>query len=262
MDSPMVAAPRCLDREPSPPTALAWPIAGSTAGPVPLAGLVLELDHVLYDASPWRRWLVQLLARIGLHTHYDAFFCAFERDHLPAVYVGQRDYWDAWRDFLLAAGLSRGRVEEVLAAGHGKARELGASIRPLPGVCGALAQLAGRGVRLALLSNAIDSADALEARLETLGLAGRFEVVLSSRDLGCVKPDPESYQAAIDALALPPAEIGFVGHDPLELAGAGLAGLTTFAIHGVAEPGADFTLTRFEQLLRLIAPAGRWQRAG
>lgn len=237
-------------------------VAMRSPAPVALAALVLDLDHVLYDASPWQRWLLQLLNRIGMHTHYQAFFCAFERDYLESVYCGQREYWDALRAYLLEAGVSRGRVEEVLAAGHGKHRELWRDVRPFPGVCNTLSQLAARGVRLAVLSNAVSSGEEFETQFNHLGLRSRFEVVLSSRDLGVAKPTPEAYQAAIHALGLAPETIGFVGHSTLELAGAGLAGLTTFAINHAPDAQADIYLDRFEQLLQVAAPASMKQRAG
>ncbi|HTN76833.1 MAG TPA: HAD family hydrolase [Pirellulaceae bacterium] len=229
---------------------------------VQLSALVFDLGNVLYDASAWQRWLLQLLNRIGLHTHYEAFFRVFERDYLQAVYCGQRDYWDALRDFLLAAGLSPGRVEEVLAAGHGKYRELWDDVRPLPSVSATLAQLAARGVRLCILSNAGCSAQRLGDKLRRLGLATRFEIVLSSLDLQAAKPAPECYQAAIAALGCPPDELGFVGQQTLELAGAGLAGMVTIAVNHNADAQADIYLDRFDQLLQVVAPRHPQQRVG
>lgn len=237
-------------------------LAIRTQSPVALSALVLDLDHVLYDASPWQRWLLQLLNRIGLQTHYEAFYCAFERDYLDGVYRGQRDYWDALRAYLIEAGVSRGRVEEVLAAGHGKHRELWQSVRPFPGVVSTLEQLATRGVRFAVLSNAVADKDQFDQQLKQLGLRCRFDVVLSSRELRIAKPSPEAYQAVIAALDLPPERIGFVGHATLELAGAGLAGLTTFAINHADDAEADAYLDRFERLLSLVASTVARQRVG
>lgn len=237
-------------------------LALRTVAPVALAALVLDLDHVLYDASPWQRWLLQLLNRIGLHTHYQAFFCTFERDYLEQVYCGERDYWDALRGYLLEAGVSRGRVEEVLAAGHGKHRELWRDVRPFPGVLTTLSQLAARGVRLAILSNSVTGGQEVAGQLEQLGIRSRFEVILSSRDLRLAKPTPESYQAAISALGLAPESIGFIGHSTLELAGAGLAGLTTIAVNHADDAQADIYLDRFEQLLPIVSPPTARQRVG
>lgn len=230
--------------------------------PVPLTSLVFDLGNVLYDASAWQRWLLQLLNRIGLHTHYEAFFRVFERDYLEAVYRGEREYWDALREFLFAVGLSRGRVEEVLAAGHGKYRELWDDVRPLPGVAATLAQLGSRGVRLGVLCNAGCSAERLTAKLERLGLAKRFAVVLSSHDLHAAKPAAECYLAAISALDAPAESTGFVGHETLDLAGAGLAGMITFAVNHTADAQADVYLERFDQLLQLVTTSGHKQRVG
>ena len=257
MDSRLVTVPDSYSLEPTRDVFTLRP-----ALPVTLSALILDLENVLVDVSPWRRWLLQLLNRIGLHTHYQAFFCAFEQDYLGAVYCGQRDYWEALRAYLLAAGVSRGRVEEVLAAALGKVGELWADARPLPGVMGTLADLTSRGVRLALLSNSAASTREIEDRLQRLGIAGRFTIVLSSRDLGLAKPMPESYGAAITALNTPAETIGFVGHSALELAGASLAGLTTFAINHAPDVEADYFLERFEQLQHLVLPMQSQKRVG
>lgn len=230
--------------------------------PLQLEALVFDLGNVLYDASAWQRWLLQLLNRMGLHTHYEAFFRVFERDYLEAVYCGQRDYWDALQAFLFASGLSRGRVEEVLAAGHGKYRELWDDVRPLPGVAATLSQLASRGVRLAVLSNAGCSAQHLTTKLERLGLEKRFSVVLTSHDLHVAKPAPECYRAALAALNTAPEATGFVGHETIELAGAGLAGMVTFAVNHDPDAQADVYLERFDMLLKMVLPAVQHQRAG
>ncbi len=229
---------------------------------VALSAMVFDVGNVLYDASAWQRWLLQLLNRIGLHTHYDAFFRVFERDYLEAVYRGERDYWEALHDFLIAAGVSQGRVEEVLAAGHGKYRELWDDVRPLPGVAATLAQLASRGVRLGVLSNVGCSAERLTAKLERLGLAKRFSVVLSSHDLHFAKPAPECYHAAISAMNAAPEEIGFVGHETLDLAGAGVSGMMTFAVNHALDAQADVCLERFDQLLQIVTATGHKQRVG
>jgi HAD superfamily hydrolase (TIGR01509 family) len=235
---------------------------GASAAPQLISALVFDLDHVLYDASPWQRWLVQLLARVGLHTHYQAFYRAFERDHLQAVYRGEQEYWEALSEYLLAAGLPRARVDEVLAAGHGKYHELWEDVRPLPGVATTLAQLAARGVRLAVLSNSYCSAERIVGKLTQLGLASRFEVVLSSYDLRAAKPAPLCYQAVLTSLKLDSADVGFVGHAALELAGAGLAGMATFAINYSPEAQADVYLDRFDRLLATVSPRMAHQRTG
>lgn len=260
MDSRAITAFGIMDCLPESPREVLALRSTAPAAPIPLAALVFDLNNVLYDATVWQRWLLQLLNRFGVHTHFEAFFCVFEHDYLPAVYRGERDFWDALRDFLLAAGMTKGRVEEALAAAHGKYRDLWDDVRPFPGVAATLAQLAARGVRLAVLANSGAPADCLIQRLSRLGISQRFDVVLSSRDLQAAKPAHECYQAVIDALEIPSDAIGFVGHEPLELAGAALAGMVAFALHHTTDGQADVYLDRFDQLLHVVAPLARCQQ--
>lgn len=254
MDSQAIAHLGMLGRLPESPREVLALRSTAPAAPIPLSAVVFDLSNVLYDATVWQRWLLQLLNRFGVHTHFDAFFCVFEHDYLPAVYRGERDFWDALRDFLIAVGISKGRLEEILAAAHGKHREWWDEVRPFPGVAATLAQLAARGIRLALLANSGAPATQLVERLKRLGIAQRFDVVLSSRDLKACKPDHQCYQAVIAALDLPSDVIGFVGHAPAELAGAALAGMVALALHHTAEVQAEVYLDRFDQLLQVVAP--------
>ena len=218
----------------------------------PISGLIFEMSGVLYDDSAWQRWLLQLLSRIGLNTQYEPFFRVFESEHLHDVHCGRRDYWDALREFLASAGLSRGQLAEVEAAGHARHRQCDEEIRPLPGVASTLAQLAARHVQLAILTNSPCSADVVHARLKKLGLGERFQHVISSRDIAAAKPAPESYRAALDAVKLPAREVALVARDAGELHGARAAGLLAVAIHYSSETRADVYLDRFEQLQQAL----------
>jgi FMN phosphatase YigB (HAD superfamily) len=213
-----------------------------------VAGLLFDVGDVLYDATMWRRWLLQLLSRLGLHTHYRAFYHVFEHEFLGSVYCGRRDYWDALRAFLLSAGLSRGQADEVIAAGYSRRRQLEEHIRPFPGVLATLAQLAAGGWQLAAICNAPWPAAQIREHLDQLGLASRFPIVLSSFDLGCTLPAAEAFDAALSAMQLAAADVAFVGHDTRELSGASSAGLKTIAFNYEPDAVADLLLERFDEL--------------
>lgn len=217
-----------------------------------VSGLLFDGDDVLYDATMWRRWLLQLLGRLGLHTHYDAFYRVWEREFLDEVNQGRRDYWEALRAFLKSSGLSRGQIDEVVAASHARHRQLQESARPLAGVLATTAQLSGSGIPMAVLCNSPMPAAKLETLLGKLGLAGRFQAVLSSVDLGYTKPAAESYRAALDAMHMDASQVAFVGHDTIELHGAAEAGLSTIAINHAIDAKADIYLDRIEQLLSAV----------
>lgn len=236
-------------------------IISLSSRPRQISGVILEFAGVLYDDSAWQRWLLQQLARIGLQTHYAAFFRVFERDFLPDVQRG-RDYWEALREFLIASGMSRGQIEEVEAAGRSQIKKFESNVRPLPGVASTIVQLYGQNIPLVILSNTQCTACELQQRLRFMGLADRFCAVLTSRDLGVRKPDSASYQAALQHLKLQADEVAYVGKSSEEIQGAAKLGLTTIAINH--EPGtrADVLLDRFDQLLLAVELRANVKLAG
>lgn len=219
----------------------------------PVAALIFDPGDVLYDATMWRRWLLQQLLRLGLHTHYRTFYRVWERDYLADVHCGSRDFWNALRSYLLEVGLSRGQLDEILVSAQARERQFQAGNRPLPGVPATLAQLASRGIRLACLCNSHCPAAQLVDDLDRLGLADRFEIVLSSFDLGAAMPAVGSYQSALARLRLSADDVAFVGHDSQELAGAATAGLWTIGVNHEPDAQADILLDRFEQLIQAVS---------
>jgi HAD superfamily hydrolase (TIGR01509 family) len=215
-------------------------------------GLLFDMGDVLYDATLWRRWLLQVLARMGIHTPYRDFYRVWDRDYLPAVHCGRREYHEAFCTFLTSLGLAHGVIDEIEAASQARRRELIATLRPLPGVRPTLAQLQADGMSLAVLSDSESPAVELRQRLEKLGIDQCFRAVFSSRDLGEAKPAALGYQTALAALQLPAAQVAFVGHDAEELAGATAAGMPTIAFNYDPDVAADLYLERFEELLEVI----------
>src|SRR3569623_1380083 len=119
------------------------------------------MGDVLYDATLWRRWLLRLLQRMGLHTQYRTFFKIWDVEFLNEVHCGRREYSEAFQAFLLSAGLSRGQIDEVEAARQARIGGQGAAFpwrashaRPVArrGHC------AGRGERFGKYGRGIASA--------------------------------------------------------------------------------------------------------
>src|SRR5688572_21192831 len=65
-------------------------------------GLVFDMGDVLYDATLWRRWLLQLLQRLGHLYSYREFYQVWDRDYLDLVHRGKREYREAFASFLSA----------------------------------------------------------------------------------------------------------------------------------------------------------------
>lgn len=224
---------------------------GDTPWTEPPLAVVFDFDDVLYDASLWSRWLVQILHRLGLHTHYQAFVHVLEHDYLIEAYRGRRPFWCAFRDFLGSLGLSSGQVDEVWCAAQTGRRRFNDSRRPFPGVKSTLHWLADGGTPLVLLANSAATGPQVEQKLQQLGLHDYFSAVLSSRQLGAVLPEADSYEAALDELALSPEQVAFVSHDRQDLAGAATVGMRTLAFNASGHVTADVHIDRFEQLMLL-----------
>jgi putative hydrolase of the HAD superfamily len=84
---------------------------------------------------------------------------------------------------------------------------------------GALAELRARGLRLGLVSNAFTPGPLMRRTLAGLGLAGYFDAVVFSSEVGVRKPDSRIYRTVLDALEARPEEAVFVGdrlHEDVE----------------------------------------------
>jgi putative hydrolase of the HAD superfamily len=93
---------------------------------------------------------------------------------------------------------------------------------PLPGVERALAELRGRGLRLACVAN---WDIALAETLARAGLAGHLDVVVSSAEAGAPKPDSRPFHLALERLGAEPARAVHCGDEAIDVEGAFAAGL-------------------------------------
>ena len=81
-----------------------------------------------------------------------------------------------------------------------------------------------RRADLCLVTNGISRVQ--RGRLGLSGIAGCFTAILISEELGVAKPDPRFFQAACDALHLPPSDLLCVGDTPAaDVQGARAAGI-------------------------------------
>lgn len=227
-----------------------------------VAGLVFDAEDVLFDASTWQRWLIKLLSRLGLHTHYQSFFRVWQEEYLCDVHQGNRQYWDAMRTFLMSAGLAKGQIDEVIAAGRKRYELLQTPTLPMPGARETIAKLNALGVTLGILSDSDSPAPVVLQRLKKLGFGSPFRIAVSSIDLGSCMPDPQNYQSVLSGMQLSPSEVAFIGHSRKELSGAAKLGMKTIAINFDKDVRADLYLQRFSDLLPHLTFHGQRMLAG
>lgn len=97
-------------------------------------------------------------------------------------------------------------------------------LAPLPGTIEALDRL-GRRYRLGLVTDFGD-APGIYRILDRFGLAGRFDPVVISVEVGRVKPHPSMFSRALEGLAMPPTDVVHVGDNHVcDVEGAVRAGI-------------------------------------
>lgn len=242
----MTSTTNCTTAEPAAATA----DSTDAARQFDVTCLVFEADNVLFDATLWRRWLHQLLARFGVQTDFESFFERWDREYLADVYRGRREFGEAFQSYLLASGLTPAQFDEIEAASSAKRRDLAASTRLLPGVRSALWQLHGAGYRLAVLTNDERSGSQITSQLERIGLGGLFHTVLTSFDLECTIPELATYATLLARVEEPCERTAFISSCPRSISGARTMGMRAVTIS--SRPTAN-TTTRFESLADFVA---------
>ncbi len=123
------------------------------------------------------------------------------------------------------------------------------NLEPLEGLLDLFGWAEGRGVRLALVTNA----PLLNAThmLDVLGIAARFDVKITIDQVERGKPDPLPYLTALERLGLKPEEAVAFEDSPSGMRAAKGAGLFSFGVltglsaKEMREIGADATIETF-----------------
>lgn len=143
------------------------------------------------------------------------------------------------------------RFLEAEHAAWSPARELASTTHAL------LESLRDRGLKLGLVSNAIDPPELLHRDLDELGVSQRLDVAVFSSEIGRRKPDEAIFRYALERLGAEPEEALMVGDKvAVDIAGAKALGIKTcqalwFVADELEEPEPDFRA--FSQMDVLIA---------
>jgi putative hydrolase of the HAD superfamily len=173
--------------------------------PVPPLGSALAAHGVERDADAVRNAFAREVAdyKPRAHTGRDAASLAALRRECVAVFLGR---------------LGSSVPPEVFVDDFINALVFA----PAPGAAQALELLRRRGLMLAVVAN-WDCA--LPEHLETAGLDGYFDTVVTSARAGAAKPDPAIFRLALDELGTDPGRALHVGDEPIDEEGARAAGL-------------------------------------
>lgn len=217
-------------------------------------GLIFDNGDILFDASLWRCWLACHLQQNGVAIDYAGLVPIWER-HLVPVYEGRKDYWLAFADMMMEFGFAESDIQIMIGKAKKAVSRLQSKRVPMPGVPNTLSQLRESGIKLAVLSDSESGESGVRKILQQLGIEQYFDTVISSRDIGTSKPNPEAFAAAVTALDLPIDACGFVGHDVDELTGAIDFGLYAIAYNYELDAPASVYLDSFDELILLVDSA-------
>ncbi|UUO05309.1 hypothetical protein M4951_18235 [Blastopirellula sp. J2-11] len=218
--------------------------------------IVIDPKNTLFDATVGQRWLFQLVGGRREEADFAAFFDQWTVQNLPAIWRGERPYWDAMKEYLCAKGLSNGHVDELWRAASRKFPELESGGKPSPDILQILDRVRQYGVQLIALWETTQTVD---SRCREHAWTKAFDQVVTTWELGCDGGDALAYQRLR-------AQIGdsvcvLQSADARVLKAAAKAGWSTLAIGRHAPIPASVMLSNWADLIPWAALRGNRQAA-
>jgi 2-haloacid dehalogenase len=179
----------------------------------------------------------------------------FEYTWLRTLTGNYVNFWQVTQDALVFACAANNL--ELTRAIRDRLMGTYLQLEPWPDVAPTLRSLRSAGVRLAFLSNF--TAAMLDANIRGAGFDELFEARLSTDAVSAFKPDPRSYQMAVDHFKLPRTAIAFVAFGGWDAAGARRFGFPVYWGNRLSQPAeelgamADRTAVGLEALAAFVA---------
>ncbi|MBK8175322.1 MAG: haloacid dehalogenase type II [Rhodospirillales bacterium] len=200
--------------------------------------------------------------RDALGPSADAFAALWRSKQLEYSWLRslRGDYIDFWRvtgqslDFALA---SFGIDDPALRS---RLMELYFVLATYPEVSGVVQTLRAAGLKTAILSNG--SPNMLTAAVQSGGLIGLFDAIISADAAGIFKPSPKVYDLAVERLRAPAERLWFVSSNYWDVSGAAAFGFRVVWVNRAGArrdplPGVpEHEIASLEALPALIEDAG------
>ena len=216
--------------------------------------IIFDVNETLSDMSPLSHRFTDVGAPAELAS---LWFASVLRDGFALTAAGAARPFADVASGLLAVMLPRETLDRDIddAVEHIMGGFMGLGVHP--DVADGIEALAALDIRLITLSNgAVGVARKL---LESAGVLGQFEMVLSVEAAGAWKPAEQSYRYALDRCGVEPHEAMLVAVHPWDIDGAHRAGLrtawinrtsTTYPSYFEAPDLTASSLVHLEELLR------------
>ncbi len=207
--------------------------------PAPIAGVIFDLHSTLADQGSAAQWLESAEGKAGVRApdaqetieRLDSIV-EFARIEDP---IHQRDLSHAAHREIFTRLLNDFTEEPLSSALYETITD---SWFIYDDTLPVLRALRDQGIVTAILSNIAVDIDAL---LEQLGLHGEVDAVITSSQIGAVKPQAEAFLHAADALGLPVESLLMVGDNSIDDGAAAKVGIRSLVlprtrgrVHGLA----------------------------
>jgi pyrophosphatase PpaX len=179
--------------------------------------------------------------------------------HTVAVHLDQPPSEDEWLagfgtplDVQIARFARSPREAEAMAATYRsyQAEHHDSLVHPFPGVPAMIAELARRGVPLAIVTSKFRRSTV--RGMELCGLVDHIPVIVTPEDVAHPKPHPEPVHVALERLGANASEAVFIGDSPHDIAAGRSAGTRTAAALWGPFPSAVLEATGADYLLREV----------
>lgn len=231
-------------------------IVSAGAGLASRLTIVVDPKNSLFDATVGQRWLFQLIGAQREEADFAAFFAQWSSDYAPAIWRGERPYWDAMKEYLCGKGLSGGHVDELWRAASRKFPELEFGGKTSPEILQILDKVREYGVQLIALW---ETTQAVDSRLREQAWVKTFDQVMATHELGCDAGDIAAYQRLRGQIG----DSVCVMHsaDARCITAAAKAGWLTLAIGRNVPAAASVSLMTWADLISWAALRGNCQAA-
>jgi putative hydrolase of the HAD superfamily len=199
-----------------------------------IRAVAFDLGGVLEQVAPIESLLGSWRVRLGLDE--SAFQAAIATISLQNTVIGARDEAEVRRQYTRALDLSQAQADQFMAdlwdwyCGELDTElfDWALSLRPR--------------YQVAIVSNSGDGARREDFR--RYPLAGNFEPVIYSHEVGLAKPDPRIYLLLCERLGLAPSQVAFLDDVPANIEAA-----CELGIHGVLHRGTPESVAALSALL-------------
>ena len=209
-----------------------------------IKAFLFDAGDILYFRPRKEHRFMDYLRELGLAEKWKEL--PGKKELTRQAYTGQISHEEFHMGYLRLLGISD---PEEIKRGMKILAEENIEVEFFEGVKDTLFELKESGYLLGIITNTANSISNKLSWFETGGFGNVWDSIISSMEIGVVKPYPEIYHAALQQLGLAPDEAVFVGHKISELDGAHAAGIPTIAFNFDKGAVADHYVNEFGELI-------------